>query len=109
MYKASANKVKLSARKARLVVDLIRGMNVNKALGVLDSTSKKASPIVKQVLKSAIANAEVQNSKNLDVDQLKVVRAFVDEGQTLKRFHPRAYGRGAAIRKRSSRITLYVG
>lgn len=108
MFKASNNKVRISPRKVRLVVDLIRGRNVVQALGILENTKKKSSPIVKEVLKSAIANAE-KNGSEVEVDTLKVKAAFVDEGQTLRRFRPRAMGRAAPIRKRSSRITVMVG
>lgn len=109
MYKASANGIRISPRKVRLVVDLIRGKNVQLALGILDNTNKKACPIVKTLLKSAIANAEQRHDGDLDVDALKVKTAFVDAGRTLKRFRPRAMGRATPIRKRSSRITLVVG
>jgi large subunit ribosomal protein L22 len=90
------------------VVDLIRGKNVVKALGILDNTPKRSSPVVKNLLKSAIANAEQQNDQ-LDVDSLTIERAFVDAGPTLRRWRPRAMGRATPIRKRSSRITLAVG
>ncbi len=109
MYRASANNVRISPRKVRLVVDLIRGQNVVKALGILENTNKKASPVVRTLLKSAIANAEFQHEGELDVDSLNVKTAFVNAGRTLKRFRPRAMGRATPIRKRSSRITLIVG
>ena len=109
MYKSSASKLRISARKARLVVDMIRGKGVNQALGILENTNKKAAPLVQKVLKSAIANAENQNPKGFDIDQLKVTQIYVDEGQNLKRHRPRAFGRGVVIRKRSSRVTLFVG
>ena len=109
MYKASASKIRVSARKARLVVDLVRGRNVVEALSILENTNKKVSPIVRTLLKSAIANAEQQGPSDLDVDALSIKTAFVNEGPTLKRFRPRAMGRAGAIRKRSSQITLVVG
>lgn len=108
MYTAVAKNVRISPRKVRLVVDLIRGKNVVQALGILDATPKRSSPVVKTLLKSAIANAE-QQDQDLDVDNLMVRRAFVDAGQTLRRWRPRAMGRATPIRKRSSRITLAVG
>ena len=107
-YKASVSKVRISARKARLVVDLIRGKNVAQALAILDSLNKKAAPVVKNLLKSVIANAE-QQDKEIDVEALQVKEIYVDQGQTLKRFRPRAMGRASPIRKRSSKITLSVG
>jgi large subunit ribosomal protein L22 len=108
MYTAVAKNVRIAPRKVRLVVDLIRGKNVVQALGILDATPKRSSPVVKTLLKSAIANAE-QHNQDLDVDNLTVRRAFVDAGQTLRRWRPRAMGRATPIRKRSSRITLAVG
>ncbi len=90
------------------MVDLIRGKNVVQALGILDAPPKRSSPVVKTLLKSAIANAEHQD-QNVDVDSLTIRRAFVDEGPTLKRWRARAMGRATPIRKRSSRITLTVG
>jgi large subunit ribosomal protein L22 len=109
LYRASIKSVRVSARKARLVVDLIRGRPVVQALGILDNLPKKSSPVVKNLLKSAIANAEQQNAADFDVDSLKVKVAYVDPGPTLKRFRPRAMGRASPIRKRSCRITLMVG
>ena len=105
LYRASANKVRISPRKVRLVVDLIRGRNVVEALGILDNLPKRSAPIVKTLLKSAIANAEQQDA-SVDVDELTVRTATVDAGQTIKRFRPRAMGRATPIRKRSSKITL---
>ncbi|MCH8843241.1 MAG: 50S ribosomal protein L22 [SAR324 cluster bacterium] len=107
-YTASVRKVHVSPRKARLVIDLIRGRNVVQAMAILDSLNKKVAPIVKNLLKSAIANAEQQES-DIDVEALKIKVAYVDMGQTLKRFRARAMGRAAPIRKRSSQITLTVG
>lgn len=108
-YKASANGVRISPRKVRLVVDMIRGKNVQLALGLLDNVNKRACPVVKTLLKSAIANAEQQGGNNVDVDGLTIKTAFVNSGRTLKRFRPRAMGRATPIRKRSSKITLIVG
>ena len=107
--RAVLKKVRVSPRKARLVVDLIRGRNVVQALAILEHTHKRSSPMVRALLKSAIANAEQQGGDGADVDSLKVRAAFVDAGPTLRRFRPRAMGRATPIRKRSSRITLVVG
>ena len=108
LYKAIAKNVRISPRKVRLVIDLIRGKKVGLALGMLDNTTKRSAPLVKNLLKSALANAE-QHDENVDLDALVVKRAFVDGGTTLKRWRPRAMGRGAPIRKRTSHITLMVG
>ncbi len=107
-YRASADKIHISPRKVRLVVDQIRGRHVGQALGILEATNKRVAPIVRTLLKSAIANAEHQHA-DVDVDTLKVLEAYVDQGQTLRRFQPRAMGRATPIRKRSSKITLVVG
>jgi large subunit ribosomal protein L22 len=109
LYRASLKSVRISPRKARLVVSLIRGRGVVQALGILDNINKKAAPPVKSLLKSAIANAEQMNEADFDVDSLKVKVAYVDGGPVLKRFRARAMGRAAPIRKRTSRITLMVG
>lgn len=109
LYRASIKSVRVSPRKARLVVDLIRGRPVVQALGILDNLPKKSSPVVKNLLKSAIANAEQQNAGDFDVDSLKVKVAYVDPGPTLRRYRPRAMGRASPIRRRTSKITLMVG
>ena len=108
-FRAMARNVRISPRKVRLVVDLIRGESVAKALGILDNTTKRSAPVIKNLLKSAIANAEDRGGEEMDVDTLKVRGIFVDAGPTLKRFRPRAMGRATPIRKRTSRITLLVG
>ena len=97
---------RLSAQKARLVVDSIRGKNVAEALDVLTFSTTKGADIVKKVLESAIANAEHNNGA--DVDELTVSTAFVDEGMTMKRLRPRAKGRADRILKRSCHITIKV-
>jgi large subunit ribosomal protein L22 len=94
----------ISAQKARLVADLVRGKPVGRALEILSFSNKKAAVLVKKALESAIANAEHNNS--LDVDDLKV---YVDEGITLKRILPRAKGRADRISKRTCHITVKVG
>ncbi len=105
--KAIVRHIRVTPRKARLVVDLIRGKRVGDALSVLKFTPNHASKVVEKLLRSAIANAEQKNIS--DVDRLKVKKAFVDQGPSLKRVMPRAMGRANIIRKRSSHITLVLG
>lgn len=97
---------RISAQKARLIADLVRGMKVENAVDQLQFSTKKAAALVKKVLDSAIANAE--NNQGADVDELKVAKIFVDEGPSLKRFHARARGRGDRILKRTCHITVVV-
>lgn len=104
--KAVAKTVRIAPRKARIVIDLIRGKQVGEAIAILKYTPRSASPIIEKVLKSAIANAE--HNYDLDINKLVVEEAFVDEGPTLKRFRPRAQGRASAINKRTSHITVVV-
>ncbi|MGG3468821.1 50S ribosomal protein L22 [Neobacillus pocheonensis] len=104
--KAVARTVRIAPRKARLVVDLIRGKQVGEAVAILNLTPKAASPIVEKVLKSAMANAE--HNYEMDVNSLVVTQAFVDEGPTLKRFRPRAMGRASQINKRTCHITIVL-
>ncbi|MCO7127446.1 50S ribosomal protein L22 [Sporolactobacillus shoreicorticis] len=104
--KAVAKQIRIAPRKARLVIDLIRGKDVGYAIAVLKNTQRAASPIIEKVLKSAIANAE--HNYDMDTDTLYVEQAFVDEGATLKRFRPRAQGRASKINKRTSHITIIV-
>src|SRR5690606_1818344 len=104
--KAVARTVRIAPRNSRLVVDLIRGKQVGEAVAILRHTPKAASPIVEKVLKSAVANAE--HNYEMDVNNLVITEAYVNEGPTLKRFRPRAQGRASAINKRTSHITLVV-
>jgi large subunit ribosomal protein L22 len=104
--KAIAKQVRIAPRKARLVVDLIRGKGVGEATAILRHTQRGASPVVDKVLQSAIANAE--HNYEMDPDNLVVSEVFVDEGVTLKRFRPRAQGRASKINKRTSHITVVV-
>jgi large subunit ribosomal protein L22 len=104
--RAVARHVRLSATKARRVVNLVRGLPAKEALTVLQFAPQAASEPVFKVLASAIANAE--NNERLDPDALLVSAAFVDEGPTLKRFRPRAQGRAYRIRKRTCHITIEV-
>lgn len=105
--KASARYVRVPPRKARLVVDLIRGRNINEALTIVRFVPKYAARVVEKVLRSALANAQ-HNHGVRDVDRLFVKEAYVDQGPTLKRFQPRAMGRANMIRKRSSHITIIL-
>lgn len=104
--KAIARHVRISPRKARQVVDLIRGKDVEEALAILQVTPKGASEIVSKVVKSAAANAE--NNLDLSTDTLFVSEAFVDQGPIMKRIRPRARGMADRIRKRTSHITVVV-
>jgi large subunit ribosomal protein L22 len=96
----------LSAQKARLVADQVRGKNVSEALTILEFSPKKGAELMKKVLESAIANAE--HNEGADVDELNVSTIFVDEGTTMKRIRPRAKGRADRILKRSCHITIKV-
>ena len=97
----------ISAQKARLVADQVRGRHVDEALDVLEFSPKKASRLIKKLLDSAIANAE--NNEGADVDELKVSSVLVDAGVTMKRIRPRAKGRADRILKRTCHITVSVG
>ncbi len=104
--RAVARHVRISPRKARRVVDLIRGLPAGEAVAVLRFAPQSASEPVGKVLASAMANAE--HNERLDTETLWVREAYVDEGPTLKRFRPRAQGRAYRIRKRTSHITVVV-
>jgi large subunit ribosomal protein L22 len=104
--RAQARYARVGPRKARRVVDLVRGMKAADALDVLKFTPQAASEDVYKVLASAMANAE--HNEHLDRDALWISEAFVDEGPTLKRFRPRAQGRAYRVRKRTSHITVVV-
>lgn len=95
-----------SAQKARLVADQVRGMPVGKALDLLKFSPRKAAGLIRKVVISAVANAE--NNESLDVDTLVVSEILVDEGPSLKRMMPRAKGRGDRIVKRTAHITVCV-
>jgi len=98
---------RISAQKARLVADQVRGLNAEAAVELLTYSNKKAAHLIKKVLESAIANAEHNNGA--DVDELKVSAIFVDEGPTYKRLSARAKGSANRIFKRTSHITVTVG
>jgi large subunit ribosomal protein L22 len=104
--KAIAKYVRMSPMKVGVVLDLIRGKNVNEAFAILQYTPKDAAAVINKVLKSAVANAE--NNMNLDGSRLFVTEAYVGAGPTLKRFRPHAQGRAFSIKKRTSHITLVV-
>lgn len=104
--KAKARYVRVSPRKARRAIDLIRGMPVTEARRVLGLSNLGATTPVRKVLDSAVANAE--NNGGAVPENLVVARAFVDEGPTLRRWRPRALGRATRVRKRTSHITVIV-
>jgi large subunit ribosomal protein L22 len=97
---------RISAQKARLVADQIRGKSVGEALNILAFSPKKGAALVKKVLESAVANAE--HNDGADIDELRVSAIFVDEAMTMKRIKPRAKGRADRILKRNSHITVKV-
>ncbi len=103
-FHAYLKAVRVTPRKARLVVDLIRGKHVQDALDILKFTNKKTAPILAKMVHSAIANAT--SRATVDVDNLVVSAVFVNEGPMFKRFMPRAQGRAFPIRKRSSHIKI---
>ncbi len=105
--KAVAKYIRISPRKVRIVLDLIRGKQVDEALAILQFTPKAASPEIAKVLTSAIANAE-NNPPYLNRDNLYVAATYADQGPTLKRFMPRAKGSATPILKRSSHITVIL-
>ncbi|MBA5851761.1 50S ribosomal protein L22 [Clostridium sp. cel8] len=104
--KAIAKYVRMSSTKVQIVLDLIRGKNVNEAFAILKYTPKEAAVVVNKLLKSAVANAE--NNLDLDSNNLYISQAYACQGPTLKRFQPHAQGRAFSIKKRSSHITLVV-
>ena len=104
--RAQAKFVRSSARKARLITDLIRGRSVPEARTVLAFSARAVARDVEKVLRSAVANAESRPDLHWNGDDLVVMTAYVDEGPTLKRFRPRARGRASAIRKRMCHITV---
>ena len=108
-YFAKLQNVPSSPRKMRYVVDMIRGMEVNRALGTLKFSSKAASADVEKLVRSAIANWEQKNERKAEDGELFVTKIYVDGGATLKRMRPAPQGRGYRIRKRSNHVTLFVG
>jgi large subunit ribosomal protein L22 len=104
--KAVAKYIRVAPRKVRVVMDLIRGKNVAEAFAILKFTPKVGADVIEKVLKSAVANAE--NNFDMNVDKLYVSSAFVDQGPTLKRIHPRSRGQAFRILKRTSHVTVVV-
>lgn len=103
--RASLRHVRISPQKARLVVDMVRGRQVDQALQLLDYTPKKAARLAAKLIRSAVANA---TERQLDVDSLWIAGGWVNMGPELRRFMPRAQGRATPIRKRSAHITVVL-
>ena len=108
LYFAKLKDCPSSPRKMRYVVDMVRGMEVNRALGVLRFSKKAAAQNVEKLLRSAIANWEVKNDRKAEDGELYISQVFVDEGVTMKRMRPAPQRRGYRIRKRSNHVTLFV-
>lgn len=108
MYFAKLRNVPTSPRKMRLVVDMVRGMEVYRALGVLKFSNKEAAVRVEKLLRSAIANWEQKNERKAEAGELYISLISVDCATTLKRMLPAPQGRGYRIRKRSNHVTLFV-
>jgi large subunit ribosomal protein L22 len=106
--KATAKYIRMSPQKARLVIDLIRGKDVNEALMTLKFTNKRATGPIEKVLTSAIANA-TEKSEGLDVDNLFVERAYINEGPRMKRIRPAPMGRAFRYQRRMSHVTVELG
>ncbi len=107
--KAILRYARVSARKARLVADLIRGKDVPQAMDILAFTDKKTAPMIRKLIESAVANAEQaakRDQVDLDIDQLFVKTIMVDGGPSLRRFRPRAQGRATKILKKTSHISV---
>lgn len=104
--KAVAKYVRIAPRKVRVVMDLVRGKNVADAFAILKFTPKAGADVIEKVLRSAVANAE--NNFEMDPDNLYIKSAFVDEGPTMKRIHPRSRGQAFQILKRTSHVTVIV-
>ena len=107
-YFAKLRNVPSSPRKMRLVVDMVRGQEVFKALGILKFSNKEASRKVEKLLRSAIANWEQKNERKAEAGELYVKTIYVDAAPMLKRLRPAPQGRGYRIRKRSNHVTIYV-
>ena len=104
--KAVAKYIRIAPRKVRVVMNLIRGKSVAEAFAILKFTPKAGADVIEKVLKSAVANAE--NNFDMNVDKLYVSSAYVDQGPTLKRIHPRSRGQAFSILKRTSHVTVIV-
>ncbi len=103
--RAEARYIRVSPRKARLVMDLIRGRRAEEAITILRTTNKRVAPIIEKVLRSAIANAE-QSSSDVDVDQLVVAEAYVNEGPRMKRIRPAPMGRAYRYQRRMAHLAI---
>lgn len=103
---AQARYIRISSRKVKIVIDLIRGKQVDAALAILNYTPKSAAPVVEKLLMSAIANAE--NNLEMDRESLYVAEVFANQGPTLKRYWARSHGRADMIHKRTSHITIVL-
>ena len=104
--RASLKHARISARKVKIVIDLIRGKDVNEALAILKFTPKAASPLVEKLVKSAIANAE--NNHNMDASKLYIAEIYANQGATMKRIRAATQGRANRIRKRTSHIEVVL-
>jgi len=104
--RAKLSYARISSRKVKIVIDMIRNKTVGEALGILKNTPKAASELLIKLLNSAAANAV--NNHNMDKDSLYVAEVFANQGPTLKRVRPRAQGRAFRIRKRTSHITIVL-
>ena len=104
--RASLKHARISARKVKIVIDLIRGKDVKEALAILKFTPKAASPLVEKLVKSAIANAE--NNHNMDAGKLYIAEIYANQGATMKRIRAATQGRANRIRKRTSHIEVVL-
>jgi large subunit ribosomal protein L22 len=107
VVKSVGRYIRVSPRKARLVIDIIRGRDVSDALDILRNSSKAVARTIERILNVGVSNAE-DNEEITDVDNLYIKEAYVDQGPTMKRFRPRAMGRATRIRKRTSHITIVL-
>jgi len=108
---ASVRYVRVSARKARLVADLVRGKDVSEAIEMLTFVERKTAPVMRKLVESAVANAEQaarRDSVDLDIDTLYVKTVLVDQGPALRRYRPRAQGRAGKILKKTAHITIQL-
>jgi len=111
MSKAVLRFARVAPRKARLVANLVRGRDVSEAIEMLTFTEKKSAPMIRKLVESAVANAEVaaeRGASGLDIDDLYIKTIYVDEGPVLRRFRPRAQGRATRINKKTAHITVVL-
>ena len=104
--RATVKHVRIAPRKAQSVANLVRGKKVDEASAILKYTPRGAASVIEKLVKSAVANAE--NNYNMDVDNLYISEIYANQGTTMRRFRPRAFGRAAAIRKRTSHIGVVL-